>query len=76
MSDRKDGLTEDEGRVMDALCDAVNVYQTLPVQHPDEPVDFVDAIHRCQDQLAVRIARRHYPEGWPIKAGWPHKSRT
>jgi hypothetical protein len=67
MPERDDGLTEDEGAVMDALVEAVNAYARLPVQHPDEPQDFAGGIHRCQDALAVRIARRHYPKGWPVK---------
>lgn len=65
---RLDGLTDEEGKVADALIDAVQAYWKLPVQHPDETRDFVEAIHRCQDQLAIRIARRHYPIGWPVKA--------
>lgn len=63
---RRDGLTEDEGAVMDALCDAANAFGELAGQHPDEARDFCDAIHRAQDLLAVRICRRHYPNGWPI----------
>lgn len=66
---RDDGLTDAEGRVMDALCEAANGFSELPVQHPDEPRDFCDAIHRAQDLLAIRIARRHYPKGWPVKSG-------
>ena len=49
---------------MDALCDAVNAYAKLPVQHHADIGDFVQAIHRCQDLLAVRIVRRVYPTGW------------
>lgn len=67
MNQRNDGLTEDEGAAMDALVEAANRYGALPIQHPDEPRDFCDAVHRCQDLLAIRIARREYPEGWPIK---------
>lgn len=62
---RSDGLTDAEGVVMDALCAAVNAFGRLGRQHPDEMRDFVDGIHRCQDQLAVRIARRAFPVGWP-----------
>lgn len=61
----KNGLTEDEDDVMQALSSAARNYGKLPCQHPDERRDFVDAIHRCQDLLAIRIARRHYPQGWP-----------
>jgi hypothetical protein len=50
---------------MDALSEAVQIYGALEQQHPDEHAEFVDAIHRAQDLLAVRIARRTYPKGWP-----------
>jgi hypothetical protein len=66
---RDDGLTTDEGKVSDALVEAVQAFAALDRQHPDELRDFVDGIHKCQDQLAVRIVRRHYPKGWPIKGG-------
>ena len=61
---RYDGLTEEEGEVMDALVGAVESFDELPSQHPDEQRDFYDAIHRCQDLLAVRAMRRLYPRGW------------
>jgi hypothetical protein len=61
---RDDGLTDDEGIVMDALCDALGVYAELPSEHPDDLRDFADSIHRLQDLLAVRVCRRVYPDGW------------
>lgn len=61
---REDGLSNEEGWVMDALVDAANIYAELPVDHPCEPGEFVAAIHRAQDLLAIRIARRAFPEGW------------
>jgi biotin synthase-related radical SAM superfamily protein len=61
-----DGLTWEEGEVIDRLFEAVEAYNRLPVQHPDEPREFADAIHAAQNQMAVRIARRHYSEGWPV----------
>lgn len=61
---RKDGLTAAEGMVMDALFDAHEAYQMLPVEHPIEPSEWIVALHRLQDLLAVRIVRRDYPEGW------------
>jgi len=68
---RDDGLTEAEGVVMDALCAAANAWANLPRQHPGELCDFCDGIHRCQDQLAVRVARRAFPIGWPDKGTQP-----
>lgn len=67
MSLRDDGLTKEEGEVMDSLISAAQGFARLPVQHPDEARDFCDAIHRGQDMLAVRVARREYPAGWPVK---------
>jgi len=62
---REDGLTDTEGEVMDALKEAVRMFDSLERQHPDEMRDFLDGIHRCQDQLAVRVCRRVFPSGWP-----------
>lgn len=63
-SDRDDGLTDAEGVVMDGLVQAANAFAKLPQQHRSDLGDFVDSIHRCQDLLAVRIARRAFPSGW------------
>ena len=66
---RNDGLTEDEGDVMDALVGAADSFNQLDPQHPSEADDFFAAIHRAQDLLAVRVCRRDYPEGWPTYGG-------
>jgi hypothetical protein len=66
---RDDGLTDEEGVVMDALCEATNAMAQLKRQHPDEMRDFCDGIHRCQDALALRVCRRAFPIGWPDKGG-------
>lgn len=60
---RKDGLTEQEGKVMDSLVNAWNEFIKLERQHPCESDDFADGIHECQHQLVMRIMRRDYPEG-------------
>ena len=61
----EDGLTDTEGEVMDALKEAVRIFDLLERQHPDEMRDFLGGVHRCQDQLAVRVCRRTFPNGWP-----------
>jgi len=66
---RKDGLTTREGIVMDHLVDAWNEFMNLERQHPDEVDDFRNGLHRCQYALTMRILRRDYPEGYPIKKG-------
>lgn len=62
-----DGFTDAERVVADHLVEAVNAFGELERWHPDELREFVDGIHRCQDQLAWRIVQRTYPKGWPIK---------
>lgn len=64
-TDIRTGLTNDEQQVMDALIVAFNRFSSLDRQHPDEVRDFTDGIHVLQNILAVRIARREYPAGWP-----------
>ena len=63
---RPDGLTNEEGEVMDALIYAWNQFSQLEIQHPSDTPDFADGIHKCQQSLALRIARREYPEGWYV----------
>jgi len=64
---RIDGLTQQEGKVMDALVEAWNEYIKLEKQHPSDINEFGDGIHKCQHALTIRILRRDYPEGYPIK---------
>ncbi len=65
--DPKTGLTTEEKEVMDHLVDAVNKYALLPAQHPCELEDFLNTTHRLQDILAIRVARRAFPEGWYMR---------
>lgn len=60
------GLTEDENECHKSLMDACGKFCSLPQQHPDELREFIDCIHRIQNLLTIRIARRHYPKGWPV----------
>lgn len=62
---RDDGLTDQEGKVMDSLVNAWNQFIKLGSQHPSEVNDFADGIHKCQHQLCMRILRRDYPKGYP-----------
>jgi len=61
------GLTQDEQVVMDNIIETYNAFCKLERQHPDEGRDFTDAVHKMQSILALRIARRSYPIGWPMK---------
>jgi len=62
---RNDGLTEKEGKIMDALVDAWQEYQGLDEQHPSDMKEFCTGIHQCQHNLVMRVVRRDYPKGYP-----------
>jgi len=62
---RKDGLTKQEGKVMDSLVNAWNAFIKLPKEHPSDTQDFCNGIHQCQHILMSRILRRDYPESYP-----------
>jgi hypothetical protein len=64
-SDRDDGLTETEGSIMDHLVAAWGLFGSLEVQHPIEREEFANYINALQGILAIRIARREHPLGWP-----------
>jgi DNA-directed RNA polymerase subunit RPC12/RpoP len=65
---RDDGLTEQEGKVADALVTAWNEFCKLENWHPSDAPTFCEAIHQCQQILAMRIVQREFPKGWPIKS--------
>ena len=62
--DSRTGLTAEEKKVMDSLMECYGHFLKLERQHCSELQDFVDAVHRIQDLLAVRIVRRVFPDGW------------
>jgi hypothetical protein len=62
--DPRYGLTHRERIVSEHLVAAVNAFGKLERRHPTELAEFVDGIHRCQNQLAWRIVQRAYPDGW------------
>lgn len=59
------GLTALEEEVVACLMEAVDAYAELDVQHPEDEREFIQAIHAAQHIIAVRVARRLFPEGWP-----------
>ena len=65
MNKRNDGLTEQEGLIMDSLVKAWNNFLKLEKTHPCEINDFGDGIHKCQNVLMARVLRRDYPNGYP-----------
>lgn len=64
---RKDGLTIQEGKAMDALIVAWNEFSRLDMTHPSDMPDFANGIHQCQQILGMRVLQRIYPEGYPVK---------
>ena len=62
---RNDGLTTEEGKVMDALVLAWNDFIKLEKQHPSDTQEFNVGIHQCQHILMNRVLRRDYPKGYP-----------
>ena len=61
---RNDGLTKQEGKVMDSLVIAWNNYLKLPKEHPADTQEFCNGIHQCQHIIMCRILRRAYPKGY------------
>jgi hypothetical protein len=63
MSNEK--LTGDERLVLNLLGEAYNAFLLLPRQHPSEADEFRLSIHRCQDIVGMRVARRSDPDLLP-----------
>ena len=61
------GLADKEEKVLRAVGDVYRYWRELPVQHPDDIGDIINAVHAIQNLLTNRIARRNYPETWVIK---------
>lgn len=55
-------ISEKEKAVLDNLKDAWNGFLDLPVQHPDERIQFAIAIDACEQLIALRVARRAEPD--------------
>lgn len=57
-------LTVEEKEVLQMLGTAFNKFLTLPNRSQDDNSEYRDAIHRCQQLIALRVARRANPEIW------------
>lgn len=51
-------MTPNEQRVMDALVSAWNAFLELPSEHADDITEFRHGIHRLQEKILARPARR------------------
>ncbi len=54
-------ITEKEKIVLQHLVDAHNEYIKLEQQHPNDIYDWVNSLHRLQDLIAIRVARKAEP---------------
>ncbi len=57
-------LTEEEKEVLYHLKEAWNKFVSLDKNSDDNLNEYRDAIHRCQQIIGVRVARRANPEVW------------
>jgi hypothetical protein len=63
--------TDAEKKTLEALAEAWWRFLELERQHPDEVDEFRSAIHRAQDLIAVRVARRADPATWATHESGP-----
>lgn len=56
-------MTVTEISVLENLCNAWNEFLKIPSLR-DDVMEFKDSIHRCQQILALQVARRVEPERW------------
>jgi len=59
-----EGLTVDERVVLETLAEAWNQFVELPVVHPQDQFEFMQAIHRAQNIVMSRVVMRQ-ELGWP-----------
>lgn len=57
-------LTSEEKNVLQKLVEVFNLYMALDKRSEADNKEFTDAIHRLQQLVALRVARRVDPEVW------------
>lgn len=62
------GLKPGEERCLQLLVECLQEFNRLDRQHPSEMEEFIGALHRLQDLVAVRAVRRSRPHYWPVYA--------
>jgi hypothetical protein len=60
----ENGLTEEELQVLYHLREAWNAFSRLEKHREMDKTEFVDSIHKTQQIIALRVARRVNPEIW------------
>lgn len=61
----KNGITQDEYSILMRIVDVHNDYSKLEQTHPSDLPEWVNAIHRLQELIAMRVVRRDYPGIFP-----------
>jgi hypothetical protein len=57
-------LTQEETDLLKKLGESYNLYCSLDRRSDADNMEFVDALHRLQQIIALRVARRVNPEVW------------
>lgn len=57
-------LTDQEQEVLKKLAEAYSLFTNLDKRSEADNKEFVDAVHRAQQLIALRVARRVNPEVW------------
>jgi len=60
-NDKKQGFTEPEFEVWKSLVSTHNKFVELPDMHPSDKLEWSNAMHRLQDLMAFRLAKRNFP---------------
>ena len=58
------GLTTEEKRALGYLAQAWNIFVKLDAKSDYDNQEFRDSIHRCQEMIALRVARRVDRDIW------------
>lgn len=53
-----DGLTPEEREILSKTVDMWNLFVELPIEHPADRVEFMHAVHACQQMIMSRPVRR------------------
>lgn len=72
----KSGFTVKEQECFDLLTEFFNKYTELEAEHKSDLPDVVNAMHRIQDIMGMRIVRRDYPSGFWRKENDDDKKTT
>lgn len=62
MEHKAHGFTDEEKAIINDLVEIHNKYISLECIYPADPQDWVNAMHKLQDLIALRAVRRDYPE--------------